>query len=569
MNCHGCNEIIDCPADDIFPYSLTPPSPFPFIINCPEGAVCDNSQTIRMVCCGQTLTTEIPAGTSSADRTRMVQQLVSQCSLIELGGCGGGGSPDPDDPDIGSGGALWWNREVFWSIDCGNGGIYYYYVDAGTFIGATLASANNQALDLAERLANTNRFCLNVPCLCWCADVAQTINISTVRGRIPFTYEIRSGSLPTGLTLTVVGGVLRISGTPTVAGDNEVTIRVFGGGGGFLDQTLHFYVMETTTTSLPDFTIGEAYSEQLEADGGEGDPSWSLVSGSLPDGLSLSTSGLISGTPTPSAVEETFVVGLTYPELTQVSACEKEFTIEAAGCVNRLFYFSFDAITSSGGSNYAENLTIGSFNANLSMPVGSSPLVSGKISNALELSGIGINQGVTNTLVAPNECVLNLSSRSVTIRYWYKSGEPSFTPRKIVNVLNGAQRIMFELFTFQNTIAITLNNGIDPQLLQLHSLDTLGISPTAWHRVVLVWDFAATEMRSKINNEPFSSGVVPTFNFQNIPMYIWLNPYSPPVATPDDIDEFAVFPDVAWDETDATTDWNGGAGLTWPTVPHA
>jgi len=53
-----------------------------------------------------------------------------------------------------------------------------------------------------------------------------------------------------------------------------------------------------TTTSLSDGTVNVAYSATLVASGGTSPYTWSVVSGSLPDGLSLSTGGAISGTPT-------------------------------------------------------------------------------------------------------------------------------------------------------------------------------------------------------------------------------------------------------------------------------
>ncbi|GAW93281.1 Ig family protein, partial [Calderihabitans maritimus] len=52
-----------------------------------------------------------------------------------------------------------------------------------------------------------------------------------------------------------------------------------------------------TTAELPPAAEGQAYSAQLAAAGGVGSYTWSLVDGSLPDGLSLSSSGQISGTP--------------------------------------------------------------------------------------------------------------------------------------------------------------------------------------------------------------------------------------------------------------------------------
>ncbi|HKP85896.1 MAG TPA: putative Ig domain-containing protein [Blastocatellia bacterium] len=55
-----------------------------------------------------------------------------------------------------------------------------------------------------------------------------------------------------------------------------------------------------TTTSLAPITRGVPYSQQLSASGGATPYTWSLTSGALPPGLSLSSAGLISGTPTTS-----------------------------------------------------------------------------------------------------------------------------------------------------------------------------------------------------------------------------------------------------------------------------
>lgn len=53
-----------------------------------------------------------------------------------------------------------------------------------------------------------------------------------------------------------------------------------------------------TTTSVPAATVGQAYSQQLVATDGTAPYVWSLSSGTLPDGLTLSPGGLLSGTPT-------------------------------------------------------------------------------------------------------------------------------------------------------------------------------------------------------------------------------------------------------------------------------
>src|SRR6185503_13160897 len=54
----------------------------------------------------------------------------------------------------------------------------------------------------------------------------------------------------------------------------------------------------TTPTTLPSGVVGVAYTLTLAAIGGTGPYRWALTSGSLPNGLTLSSSsGLISGTP--------------------------------------------------------------------------------------------------------------------------------------------------------------------------------------------------------------------------------------------------------------------------------
>jgi Putative Ig domain len=74
-----------------------------------------------------------------------------------------------------------------------------------------------------------------------------------------------------------------------------------------------------TTTSLPNGVVGQAYSVQLQ---GSNVASWSVMSGTLPDGITLSTSGLLSGTPTTAGtysftVEAAQDTSLTSPTVSQ------------------------------------------------------------------------------------------------------------------------------------------------------------------------------------------------------------------------------------------------------------
>ena len=62
-----------------------------------------------------------------------------------------------------------------------------------------------------------------------------------------------------------------------------------------------------STTTVPDATAGTPYSVTLTASGGTSPYSWSVSSGSLPAGLTLSSAGVISGTPS-TAGSSTFSV---------------------------------------------------------------------------------------------------------------------------------------------------------------------------------------------------------------------------------------------------------------------
>lgn len=53
-----------------------------------------------------------------------------------------------------------------------------------------------------------------------------------------------------------------------------------------------------TTSSLPAATVGVSYSATLTAIGGSPPYTWYVIEGALPTGLSLSSSGSITGIPT-------------------------------------------------------------------------------------------------------------------------------------------------------------------------------------------------------------------------------------------------------------------------------
>jgi len=117
------------------------------------------------------------------------------------------------------------------------------------------------------------------------------------------TYSVVTNLLPTGLTFATTSGV--ISGTATVVTAGTITVRATDTGGNYVDRT---FTVPNVGTAAPTWTTaagaltaggqGSAYSYQLAATDDSGvAPTYSIASGSLLTGMSLSSSGLISGTP--------------------------------------------------------------------------------------------------------------------------------------------------------------------------------------------------------------------------------------------------------------------------------
>jgi len=124
--------------------------------------------------------------------------------------------------------------------------------------------------------------------------------LSAWGGTSPYTWSVISGNLPSGIALDTTAGV--ISGTPNVAGTYEFTVLVGGNDGSSSTRDFSLVVSPApaifTSSSLAVGTRGISYNRSLTATGGLAPYTWAMDSGSLPSGLSLSASGVISGTPT-------------------------------------------------------------------------------------------------------------------------------------------------------------------------------------------------------------------------------------------------------------------------------
>ena len=116
------------------------------------------------------------------------------------------------------------------------------------------------------------------------------------KGTAPITFTL-SGTLPNGLSFDAEEG--SITGTPLEAcTDRVITITATNMGGSTTQEyslTIQGVKPKITSTSLPDGKVGSSYTASLEA---TGTPEITWSASGLPAGLSMSSEGTISGTPT-------------------------------------------------------------------------------------------------------------------------------------------------------------------------------------------------------------------------------------------------------------------------------
>ena len=232
--------------------------------------------------------------------------------------------------------------------------------------------------------------------------VAYSVTLSASNAN-PTGYSVTAGTLPTGTTLTN-GGVL--SGTPSALGSYSFTVRALSTTSSIIytDCTFTQTVVALPAWSSPaegaltDVAAGSGYSQQFTASDAV---SYSVQTGAIPSGLSLSSGGLLNGTP---------------------SAGSYSFTIRATGnasnaTADRAFtqLVATTPIWNTGGTlaNTAQNV---SYSFQLSASNGNAySVVGGTLPSDVSLSSGGLLSGTPNTTGSSNFTVSVTSTTSTSI----------------------------------------------------------------------------------------------------------------------------------------------------------
>jgi len=133
-----------------------------------------------------------------------------------------------------------------------------------------------------------------------------TLSSTDVDATNTFTYTLVSGTGDTdNAAFTISGNSLKILATPDYETKNSYSIRVrtTDQGGLTYEKVLTIAISDVTelvftTTTLNTVTVAASYSQQINVTVGASPYAFAVTTGALPAGLTLSATGLLSGTPT-------------------------------------------------------------------------------------------------------------------------------------------------------------------------------------------------------------------------------------------------------------------------------
>ena len=178
-------------------------------------------------------------------------------------------------------------------------GTYAFTITATDAIGTTSSRAYSIAIYLSPLTITTTMLPNGY------VNVAYNQDVTATGGTFPTTFQVSSGSLPTGLTLNSLIGA--ITGTPTTASGSPFVFTITATDNAGDTASVGYSIAITTPTLtmttmiLPNGEVNQPYDQSISVSGNGPPLTFSVSAGTLPAGLSLNPStGTISGVPTTS-----------------------------------------------------------------------------------------------------------------------------------------------------------------------------------------------------------------------------------------------------------------------------
>jgi hypothetical protein len=309
---------------------------------------------------------------------------------------------------------------------------------------------------------------------------AYTGMINVTGGTPPYFMAVTVGSLPLGMTLYANGA---ISGTPTTAGTSTFTVQVSDSSSPQFTASQQFSItiagpLSITTTMLPNATVGTAYSQTIAASGGITPYTFSLSAGTLPAGLTLSSAGVISGTPTAvgnpgftvTVTDSTSPTPQTASAMLTLSAVNPPLTITTTALPNATDGTAYSAtITATGGAApYSFSVTSGT------LPIGLS------LSNVGVLSGAPSVYGTFNFTVTATDSSSPVQSAPVALTLQINPPALVFTGAALTGaILGNPYSATLQASGGVSPYSYAVTGGSLPAGLSLSSGGVLSGTPTA------------------------------------------------------------------------------------------
>jgi len=365
---------------------------------------------------------------------------------------------------------------------------------------------------------------------------AYSRQIQASGGLAPITYNILSGTLPTGLSLNSSTGM--ISGTPAASGSYSFTVRATdncctGLATPVCQQVQRAFTLQintpcpalsiTTTSPLPSGTVSQAYTSQIQTSGGQLPITFSLFSGTLPPGLGLSSTGLISGTPTSSG-SYSFIIIASDSCLPNGQSVQRSFTLQINPAPCPALSITSPSTLSTGtiGDGYSYQLQTTGGQAPIIFSLTSGSLPPGLILSSTGLiSGTPTGMGTYNfTVTVTDSCVAGAQSLqgnfSITVNAAPCPALSIISPSTLTSGTVG-QGYTYQIATSggQAPITFSLVSGELPSGLSLGSSGLISGTPLTagtWNFTVRATDSCATAARiskKSISDKSFSITINP------------------------------------------------------------
>ncbi|MFV8668357.1 putative Ig domain-containing protein [Ralstonia pseudosolanacearum] len=317
---------------------------------------------------------------------------------------------------------------------------------------------------------------------------AYSQSVTASGGATPYTYAITSGALPAGLNLNTGTGAL--TGTPTAAGTFSFTVRgtdanAFSGTRSY-SLTVAAPTIALTPTTLAGATVSSAYSQSVAASGGTAPYTYAVTSGALPAGLSLSSAGVLSGTPTAGG---SFSVTISATDSTTGSGPftgSRAYTLTVGSPTLTISPASTAGLTAMAGTSYSQSFSAGGgvspYTYALTVNTGTMPAGLSFHAASATLSGTPTTAGTVSFTVTATDGSSGAGPYAVSGTYTLTVSAPTLTvaPATLPNPAIGtaySQPITASSGTAPYTYAVTA--GALPAGLSLSSAGVLSGTPTA------------------------------------------------------------------------------------------